>query len=237
MPIIGQNLQNPFDYFDAIFLINLDEREDRLNESLNEFRKYGLSPKIFRFPAIKLNIRHPMAGRAGCFSSHRNIIQYSKDNGLKNVLVFEDDFSFLQEPTEVLRKSANFLSQNQWDLFYLGQTTTSELVDKPLELVKDGILRLRGGLATHAIAYNNSIFDTLLHEIPDENGIITWLMKNESMDGWIMRNIQPNNNYKCYTTDPMLCIQRPSFSNIDNKFADYSENLKIAFKNERAKCD
>jgi len=236
MQTTGQDSQNPFDFFDGIFLINLDEREDRLKESINEFAKYDLKPKAFRFPAIKFNTRHPMAGRAGCFSSHRAIIQLAKDNGLKNVLVFEDDFMFLQNPKEVLQKNVEFLSKNDWHLFYLGQTTTSEVVEKPLEVVCDGVLRLRGGLATHTICYNQSIYDVLLNEIPGPEGIINWLMERESMDGFIMREIQPKNEFKCYTTDPMLCIQRPSYSNIDNKFADYSENLKIAFNNERLKA-
>lgn len=237
MPNTGQNLQNPFDYFDAIFLINLDEREDRLKESLEEFNKYSLKLKLYRFPAIKFNTPHPMAGRAGCLSSHRAIIQFAKDNNLKNVMVFEDDFCFLQNPIEVLKKNVEFLSQNSWHLFYLGQTTTSEIVEKPLEVICDGVLRLRGGLTTHAITYNNLIYDTLLNEIPSNpNDLISWLMQRESIDGFIMKNIQPKNEYKCYTTDPMLCIQKPGFSDVDCKFTDYSKNLKIAFDNERKKA-
>ncbi len=235
MQTTGKNLQNPFNFFDAVFLINLDERQDRLNESIQEFKKYELQLNIFRFPAIKYNIRHPMVGRAGCFASHRAVIQHAKNNNFKNILVFEDDFMFLENPLETLSKCVDFLSKNHWDLFYLGQTTTSEVIGKPLGLAADGILRLKGGLATHAIAYNNTIYDTLLNELPPNEEIINWLMVNESMDGWLMRNIQPKDEYKCYTTDPMLCVQRPSYSNIDNKFVDYSANLKIAFCNERAK--
>lgn len=228
---------SPFKFFDAIFLINLDERTDRLQESLQEFRKFNIQlNNFYRFPAFKFNIKHPMAGRAGCFSSHRAILQLAKDEMLRNVLVLEDDFCFVTDPIPTLIKCINFLSQNPWHLFYLGQTTTSEIVQKPLEFIQDGILRLRGGLATHAICYNSSIYDILLNEIPEPEGIINWLIRQESADGYILRHIQPKEEFKCYTTDPMLCIQRPSFSNIDNKFANYSENLIKAFQNERAKA-
>lgn len=228
---------SPFSFFDAVFLINLDERQDRLKESLDEFRRFDIRiDNLYRFPGIKFNTKHPLNGRAGCFSSHRAIIQAAKDQCLNSILVFEDDFCFTIDPIPVLTKCVEFLWQNDWSLFYLGQTTTSEIVEKPLEVVTDGVLRLRGGLATHAIAYHRSIYDVLLNEMPEPEGMISWLVRQESMDGFIMKNLQPKDEYKCYTTDPMLCIQRPSFSNVDEKFADYSVNLMKAFENERKKA-
>lgn len=231
-------LTNPFSFFEAIFLINLDERTDRLQESLQEFRKFDIQlDNFYRFPGLRFTNNHPLSGRAGCFSSHRAIIQLAKDNGLKNVLVLEDDFSFTTDPVPTLGKCTEFLNGTTWDLFYLGQTTTSEIVEKPLEIVQEGVLRLKGGLATHAIAYNDCIYDVILNEVPGPEGIISWLVKQESLDGWILRNVQPKEQYRCYTTDPMLCIQRPSFSNVDGKFADYSNNLVKAFENERAQLN
>jgi hypothetical protein len=238
MPTIGQTkLENPFDFFDSIFLINLDERKDRLEESLNEFRKYDIVlNNFYRFPAIKLKGNHPLIGRAGCALSHRSILDIAKNNNLKRVLILEDDFSFMTNPIKTLQKGVKFLNENDWGLFYLGQTTTSEIFEKPLELVQEGVLRLRGGLTTHSISYNNCIYDKILNEIPGEvDKIIPWLMLNESIDGWILRNIQAKDDFKCFTADPMVCIQRASFSDIDNKFADYSENIVKAFNNERAK--
>lgn len=237
MQTTGNEKLNPFKFFDAIFLINLEERTDRLQESLQEFRRFDIQlDNFYRFPALKFNTTHPMAGRAGCFSSHRAIIQLAKENNLKNVLVLEDDFAFTTNPLSTLAKCVEFLLLNPWHLFYLGQTTTSEIVNKPLEVVQEGVLRLRGGLATHAIAYNSSIYDVLLNEVPGPEEIIPWLMRSESMDGWILRNIQPKEEYKCYTTDPMLCTQRGSYSDIDNKFVDYSQNLINNFNGERAKA-
>lgn len=229
-------MSNVLDFFKQKFVINLASRTDRLNQSIAELDKYGLRDGFLRYSGHYFTPNHVMAGRAGCFSSHRGAIQVAKDNGSENVLVLEDDFQFTINPIEVLEKCVDFLSKNEWHLFYLGQTTTSEIVERPLEVVQDGVLRLRGGLATHAIAYNKSIYDIILNEVPGPDGIINWLIQKESLDGWLMRNIQPKEEFKCYTTDPMLCVQRSSFSDIDRRFVDYSENLIKAFNNERAKA-
>lgn len=230
-------MDNPFHYFDAIFLMNLDDRPDRLAESLNEFKRFDIKlDNLYRFPGVFFNIDHPLRGRAGCATTHRDIISVSKSKGFNKVLVVEDDFYFVRNPIETIQKSVDFLSKNEWHLFYLGQTTTSEVVEKPIEVVQDGILRLRGGLATHAIAYNSSIYDYILKEIPEPEGMIPWIMENESIDRWYMTAIQLNNNFRCYTVDPILCIQRPNYSDVDEKNVDYSENLIKAFENERKKC-
>ena len=64
---------SPFDYFDAIYCINLDYRRDRWNEVKIEFEEMGILDRVIRFSAI----RTPENGHLGCFLSHRAIIQES----------------------------------------------------------------------------------------------------------------------------------------------------------------
>lgn len=232
--IIAQH-SNPFSFFNAIFCISLEERKDRQAECQLEFEKLGIADRINWYPAVKFSGNHPFVGRAGCLTSHRNCIKIAKAHNLESILIFEDDIQFVNDPIKTLASSIEYLKNNNWNLFYLGQTTTSEIIEKPLQLAGNGILRLFGGLATHSIAYHKSIYDYFLNNTPEPENSINWLLENQSVDGWLMNKIQLSDNFKVYTTDPIVCSQRASFSNVDGKYADYGDNIVKAFYNERSK--
>ena len=71
-------MDNPFNYFDKIFCINLDERTDRWEKCLNKFSLLGIEDKVERLSAVNLSHlteRDPkIRGRAGCVLSHAKII-------------------------------------------------------------------------------------------------------------------------------------------------------------------
>jgi glycosyl transferase family 25 len=68
--------------------INLDRRVDRRLEMESELTKLGLSAE--RFSAIE---RQP--GALGCGLSHLAVLRKAKQEGWANVLILEDDFTFL----------------------------------------------------------------------------------------------------------------------------------------------
>ena len=77
-----------------IYYINLDNREDRKTQFLEEMRRFGVpSNKIVRISAVN----KPGQGDWGCSLSHLITIQQFIDEGLDNCIVFEDDFVFTQD--------------------------------------------------------------------------------------------------------------------------------------------
>ena len=86
-----------FDFFDKIYCLNLDKRTDRWDEAQDEFKSIGIFEKIERFSAIEKD-----PGWHGCRDSHIAIIEDSKLNGYKNVLVLEDDVKFINNCFENL---------------------------------------------------------------------------------------------------------------------------------------
>jgi hypothetical protein len=72
----------------GVFYINLDRRLDRRAEIEAELAAVGLHGE--RFAGIE---RTP--GIVGCGQSHLAVLRLARDRGLKNVLIFEDDFQFL----------------------------------------------------------------------------------------------------------------------------------------------
>ena len=68
-------MDNSFDFFDAIFCINLDKRPDRWIHAQEQFKKIGILDKVKRFSAIERK-----DGRLGCIKSHLEIIKYAQKN-------------------------------------------------------------------------------------------------------------------------------------------------------------
>src|SRR6056297_1972222 len=116
-------MNNPFDYFDEIYCINLDERKDRWEHAKNEFKKANILDRVKRFSAIREN-----DGRLGIIKSNLAIVKLAKEKKLKNVLVFEDDFEFIvDDPQKVLYDTLKQVGKNKWHLFYLGANTHRKL--------------------------------------------------------------------------------------------------------------
>ena len=97
-------MNNPFDFFDHIICVNLDERTDRWQASLEQFDLVGIKDRVERFSAIKSE-----NGRNGCGMSHIEVVKLCKDNNYKTPLIFEDDVSFLESP--------NFVKENMNIMF------------------------------------------------------------------------------------------------------------------------
>lgn len=189
-------------FFDGMFCINLEERTDRWEQAQKEFDKLGIRDKVLHFPALKFD-----NGALGCRESHLSIIKKAKDEGLKNVLIFEDDVLVIDENIVHLNKSLDQLKDRDWDLFYLGATVdpnVGRLVTHTPNLVKTNF-----AYTTHAYAINHTMYDFILKEAPF----------HPIIDVFYCRYIVPRQ--KTFIMNPMLCIQQEGYSNIENQHADY----------------
>lgn len=81
-------------YIDKVVYINLDKRTDRKEEIEKELNNMGLSYE--RFPAI-----YHSGPYVGCGYSHLQVVKNAKERGLKNVMIIEDDFTFLVSKEEL----------------------------------------------------------------------------------------------------------------------------------------
>lgn len=229
-------MNNPFDYFDAIYCINLDERTDRWEHSLKQFEKLGISDRVERFSAIKCQDKktrneladlhyggywrphymYPLNGAVGCATSHLEIIKLAKSRGLKNVLVFEDDFISMTDWHETLKSALCDLDNFDWDLFYLGwgfRGGKKRLKRSCAEHLQFHRLhsRCRGVQQTHAIAYNSKIFDYLIEDINPFN------KKKSRVRGHIDFYYRSNPKLKKYLANPSCFDQNRDELPSDNK--------------------
>lgn len=201
-----------FDFFSEIWCINLDKRTDRWEKVQKEFNNIGILDKVQRFSAIKHD-----DGRIGIIKSNLELLQYAKSKKLNNILIFEDDVKFINYDETKLNLAINDLPKN-WSLLYLGANTHIPLVKSG-----DNLYNLKNAYAAHSICYNNIIFNQAITHFNNTNKITE---HTQILDVWLAK-IQEK--YPCYLVNPIMTTQEPSFSDIENKWVDYS------FIEERAK--
>jgi len=226
-------MNNPFDFFERIYCINLKERTDKWNQCLSEFDKLNVKDKVIKFDALRFVGELPPQYRwfniraCGCTASHREIIKICYNENVKNVLILEDDVEFYNDPIKNLDLALSELINHDWDIFYLGMSPTNEKHEKPLERISPNLLKVNCALTTHAIAYNNSSYKILLDSIPEGLDIIPWQMQNESYDGFLMRHFLSKN--KAFCSNEYLATQRESFSDINLGQASHGKAIMENF--------
>jgi hypothetical protein len=108
-----------WDGVDQIYLINADERRDRLDAVLRELAS-GRAPfhRVTRVSAIKSRIgsTSQLKGRIGCLQSHIEVLRRALTQKFEHILVLEDDFCFTSEVDTHLSDLQKFFdrSYNYW---------------------------------------------------------------------------------------------------------------------------
>lgn len=130
------------DYFDKIYLINLDKRPDRLAEASDQLRMAGIH-KWHRIAGVDIGVENIdkydlstirnfhignvtdeqrkkyIAASIGVRKAHLNCVLDAKANGYKKILIFEDDIVVHPKLNNLFYNSLCLCGEN-WDLLYLG---------------------------------------------------------------------------------------------------------------------
>lgn len=199
---VKRELSNPFNRFDMIRYINLDERPDRLEAFQKRLSRLGIELLSSRSAAVRTPNNH----HVGCALSHRAVIADARQRRLKNVLVFEDDAVFDRDTLPMLSAMLEELDGIEWDVFYLGGHTW----DGRGELVP-GCRMLRAPLTIttgHALAYNHTVFDRMLADLPESfDGMVDWIGTHYGIDQYLSHL-----DVRKVLAEPMIAMQVELFS-------------------------
>lgn len=119
-----------FDTFDRIYIVNLPERADRRKEMNVELARVGLrvdGHRIRYFKAIRPADagRFPSVGSRGCFLSHLAILNEAMADGLRSVLIMEDDLSIDARCARLHPEMVRRLGSDNWQFAYVGHVASS----------------------------------------------------------------------------------------------------------------
>lgn len=117
--------------FDRAYIINLRDRSDRRRQTIREFRRIGLeipNDKVDFYTATRPSEPGAFADRGtrGNFTSHRDILELAKRDGLRNVLVFEDDISFRDIDAAFEQTLMAQMAREDWDVVLFGYLRPSD---------------------------------------------------------------------------------------------------------------
>jgi hypothetical protein len=116
-----RQLASPFDFFDAVFCLNVEEQTERWQEMAPRFEALDIAWRVERVPAVRA--RDAYVDDAQSF---RAIVAEASRRDYRNVLVLEADALFLDSTIDVMRAAVDDLARRKWDLLYLGATVWSQ---------------------------------------------------------------------------------------------------------------
>jgi len=198
-------------YFDNIYCLNLDSRLDKWEECDIQFKKMDMN--VERFSAID-GATLDMSGipdnhsknRIACRISQLNIFNDAKEKKYKNFLLLEDDIEFYYKFNDYL---GDVMSQlpNDWDCFWFSGNSVFANLTK----TSDNIYKTSGTVCLHCTAFKNTSYDLIINELPNLNHFAS--------DNAIA---SLHNKLNMYITKPYRCWQRPSYSDIEQKYDFYA---------------
>lgn len=200
-----------------VYLINLDDRKDRLEKVQNYLK--DLPFNVERVSAIKHT-----DGLIGCTLSHVSIIKKAKEQNLQYVIVMEDDFYPTKDFNSVWPLIKNYLESHMdaWDI-YLGGNSLYGLTDdkstiKPLCKINDTLkLYYTEQSTSHFIIYNSSIYDKFI-EVEQYLKEDVFDRSKHGVDRW-----PAYNKMKIVSSIPFIAIQESSYSNIIKEETNYDD--------------
>lgn len=193
------------DHFDRVVLINLKRRKDRLErflKNMSECQWPFKAPEIFEaVDGSKVPVPRFWGwgeGTWGCMQSHRQVLERAIMDGVRRLLVIEDDVFFRKDFGPSAKKFLSRVPAN-WDQLMIGGQL---FADSDIEPVAEGVARVSNCQRTHCYAVQGD-FIRVLYEY--------WVSTVGHCDHR-MGEIQHKHNV--FAAQPFLAGQAPGASDI-----------------------
>ena len=169
-------------FFDKIYCISLENREDRRNEALRQFSMVGLAGKV-EFVLVK---KHPSDSEQGIYESHMLCMANGLKCGSENILIFEDDIVFERFSRQVLKNAIHFLKNSRdWHILFFGC-----IMKKCKKTEHPSVAQIGYRSLTHAYVVQRSFAENLVRHHPWNHIAYDVFLKN--MEGASMYAVYPS---------------------------------------------
>jgi len=210
------------EYFDKIYCINLDRRVDRWEENcLPQFKKLNLDVKRFSATDGKSDINLPHgdvynAELAGSIS-HLNVLKKAREEGIKKLLLLEDDVVFKENANELFDIVIKNVP-NDWDyLFFCGNHVGG------FTPISDGVVKIGRSYAIHACGIKDSSYDIMIQHLQNKiNKVMTDLNIKHTPSvaaDYFLGDLHKILNTYCFL--PHIAWQLDGHSDIQDAYMNY----------------
>lgn len=201
---------------DQVYCISIDIREDRRKDINMYCNELGIKVKF-------LIVKRHKDPTLGCLRSHILCVKDAKKNKYNNILILEDDAMINVETV----KRNTISVPKDFDMLYLGYN-----INNGYKHSKD-LLKVVSAQCLHSYVLNKRVFNYVLENVgKDWESFPEYMIRNvferqvnfkpRAIDlfyGKIVNQIRG----KSYGVYPMISLQKPSFSDIENKEVDYNK--------------
>jgi len=200
------------------YYINLDDREDRKRSIESQLGTLGL--KCLRYSAIKRD-----NGAIGCTMSHLNILKRGMDLGWDHVLILEDDILFMN-PALFSWQFAQFMKSGiEWDVVLFAGNVVELHPDAGATPTGNFCKRVSKCQTTTGYLVNGHYIPTLFDNVKEGLARLIREPHNHVMHAidkhWFW--LQTRDNW--YIIHPPTVIQSPGYSDIEQRYTDYSQHM------------
>lgn len=201
---------NGWSFFDRIYCISLEEREDRRQSAMASFLQVGLAGKV-EFVIVQ---RHPFNVEQGMYESHMTCLRKGLEAGAKKIVVFEDDVFFDRFDAERFKQCTQFLKEHpDWKVLLLGA-----LIRSSRKTTNPFVQIVRYQSLAHAYAINRPYAETVAYQ-PWQGIIIDTLFR-------------PLTDH-IYAVYPMFAFQKDFSSDNDDKYSSLEHFRRLCGGLER----
>lgn len=208
-------------FFDCIYIINLEHRQDRLKVLMKSAVKTKLNNnKLKVFKAINgTRIDIPsvwkfMPTELGCLESHLAVLEDAQQKEHKNILVLEDDITFCRNFKKKLAIAIDELPYN-WDMLYL-----YSYHHLPAQHYSQNLNKCISTLGGVAYAVNHRSLPFLIDKIKTKDQVVDVIFASQ------------HQTINAFATKKKLCIHYDGYSDIKQKETKYEISFfdKVYYK-------
>ena len=191
--------------------INLNKRTDRKKTIENQLNNFDLDYE--RFEAIET----PDFGIVGCGLSHLHVLKIARERGYKNILILEDDFTFLVSKEDFEKQLSIFFNTK---IEYNVCMISYFLLDSQ-KTQYEFLLKVIDAQTASGYIVNENYYDKLieLYEFAIPKLIQTkehWIYANDQ----IWKKYQRTDNWFCFTN--RIGKQSDGFSDTSQRYENYN---------------
>ena len=212
-----------------LFYINLKHRVDRKNELKKEFEKLKNKNNTFKITRIDA-IKNNKEGAIGVALSHIKALKLAKKLNLENIIIAEDDL-FIKE--ELINKYFNIIENiKKWDVIILSGHCWSNYKLNSETKLDNYLSKCRSTQTATWYIVNKHYYDVLINCFLESHKNLSFcfiddvskekrksILKKWAIDkNW--SKLQEKDNW--YRFNINLGYQRPSYSDIEKEFVDYT---------------
>ncbi len=197
---------NPLNkYFSRIFCINRDARKDRWAGCIEQFEMFGIE-NVERFSAHEgVIVDGRVNSNASCTASHRALFEIIAFHRIERALILEDDFAVTRGDMADVLPLALADVPTDYEFLYLG----GHFGEAPISRVSPRVIRCGRMLTTSSYSVSWQAARKIAPYLCGIGPI-------DSLLGGFHREM------KSYIIQPRLFIQRPGFSDLQEREMDNS---------------